>query len=159
MLLIRAPPRLTKLHIDLWSFLTKFCDALLGHVDWIEEICLPLTDVIGESIQSANRILTSCPNLRQLKVVFAGYSGSQDYGPVNIWQKEPWKCTKLESLHLYGLVRDWTSGSPLVLQRHAEQEAKVHEKLSSHGWSVKTSPDIDQGYVQQLVAVRWYEIF
>jgi len=158
-LLIRAPPRLTKLHIDLWSFLTKFCDALLGHVDWIEEICLPLTDVIGESIQSANRILTSCPNLRQLKVVFAGYSGSQDYGPVNIWQKEPWKCTKLESLHLYGLVRDWTSGSPLVLQRHAEQEAKVHEKLSSHGWSVKTSPDIDQGYVQQLVAVRWYEIF
>lgn len=157
--LIRAPPRLTKLHIDLWSFSTKVCDALLGHADWIEEICLSFTDAIGESMQSANRILTSCPNLRQLKVVFAGYSGSQDYDPVNVWQKEPWKCTKLESLHLCGLVRDWTSGSPLVLQRHAEQEAKFFEKLSSHGWSVKSSPDIDQGHFQQLVAVRRYEIF
>lgn len=115
-LLIRAPPRLTKLHTDLCSFSSKVCDALLGHAGWIEELCLSFTDAIGESAQSANRILTSCPNLRRLKVVFDGYSVSQDYGPVNVWQKEPWKCTKLESLPLYGLVRDWTSGSPLVLQ-------------------------------------------
>lgn len=158
-LLIRAPTCLMKLHTSLHSFSAKVCDALLAHTDWIEEICLSFTDGVGEGVQSTNRILTLCPNLRRFKVSYKGISEHQDYGPVNIWQKEQWKCTKLESLHLNGLVRDWTSGSARVLQRHAEQEAKFHEKLFSHGWSVKTVPVTNPGLVQQLVAVRRYEVF
>ncbi|KAG0029014.1 hypothetical protein BGZ81_004206 [Podila clonocystis] len=158
-LLVRAPTHLIKVHASLDSFSPKICDAFLAHTDWIEEICLSFWDGVGEGVKSANRILTLCPSLRRFKVAYEGISKYQDYGPVNIWQKEQWKCSNLESLHLNGLVRDWTSGSARVLQRHAEQESKFHEKLLSHGWSVKTVPDTEAGLVQQLVAVRRYEVF
>lgn len=87
-LLVRAPTHLIKIHTGLYSFAAKVCDAWLAQTNWIEEICLSFTDGVGEGVQSANRILTLCPSLRRFKVAYKGNSEYQDYGPVNIWQKE-----------------------------------------------------------------------
>ncbi|KAF9308732.1 hypothetical protein BG003_010691 [Podila horticola] len=157
LLLIEATPRLMNFHAFVHSFSTKVCDALMVHTDWLEGLSLLFYDDLKAGVEGINRILATCSNLRLLEICFIGDTKSQECAPPSLWTKDPWKCVKLETLYLTGLVMNPISGSAVDRRRHSDLEAKLLKASASHGWSVAMTPDPADG-VQMLGAVLCFEI-
>ncbi|KAG0094811.1 hypothetical protein BGZ93_006748 [Podila epicladia] len=164
-LLVQAPSRLTEFDLILQTFSTRICDALLvGHASLLERLCLSFFNGVQAAVEGTNRILASCPNLRSLKMFFAGNFSSQEYASSSLWgSNDPWICTQLETLDLNGFFfEELSSGSADDIcqysQKKAEAEAKFLDDLSSHGWSVSAAPSGAMKWARLLSVVRRYEI-
>ncbi|KAG0086729.1 hypothetical protein BGZ92_007915 [Podila epicladia] len=157
LLLIEASLRLVNFHAFVHSFSTKVCDALLVHADWLEKLSLLFYDDIKAGVEGLNRILATCSNLRLLEIRFIGDKASQEDAPPSLQTNDPWKCTRLETFYVTGLIMDPVSGSAFDRRRHSDLETKLLKASTSHGWSVAIAPDTAHG-VQLLGAILRFEI-
>ncbi|KAG0026930.1 hypothetical protein BGZ82_009214 [Podila clonocystis] len=157
LLLIEASPRLVNFHAFVHSFSTKVCGALLVQADWLEKLSLLIYDDIKTGVESINRILATCSNLRLLEIRFIGDKVSQEEDPPSLWTNDPWKCTKLETLYLTGLIKNQVSGSVIDNRRRSDVETKLLKESLCHGWSVAIAPDTADG-IQMLDAILRFAI-
>lgn len=156
MLLAQAPARLQNLTVSLFRFSAEVCDALLIHADSLENLNITFHGDVESGLQSMNRVLTSCCNLRSLAIYYAADKMDHDF-PSRLCTSEPWKCTKLNTLYLDGFAMAQTTDGEDP-REYEDREEELLDDLSSHGWSVTIIPGTKSSD-RLIVSYRRYEIF
>ncbi|KAF9404188.1 hypothetical protein BGZ94_004318 [Podila epigama] len=102
---IQATSNLVRLQLSMNSFSTVICDALLhGSAYSLEILFLDIEgkSSVPESIVSAGRVLSSCPQLQRLQLLFTYYPlYSDDLEKPLI--AHPWICNNLKTVTLWSI--------------------------------------------------------
>ncbi|KAF9427247.1 hypothetical protein BGZ94_005229 [Podila epigama] len=137
---IKATSNLVRLRLSMNSFSTVLCDALLhGSIHSLESLSLDIQGEFSyqESIVSAGRVLSSCPELQRLQLLFEYYPlySNDTEKPL---AAQPWICNNLKTIALKPRRRIYTSCESSCECKTSEEARTIgvacDAEIQKQGW-------------------------
>ncbi|KAF9320954.1 hypothetical protein BG003_004236 [Podila horticola] len=97
--LLNSTNRLVQYDLPTTVFSSTFCDALLVHAPFLENVHIYCKDAMEETFLEATRILSSCPKLVSFRMC-TRYHATLAADSLILFD-HPWSCSHLQELQLY----------------------------------------------------------